>query len=336
MPSVRRDSRIASAADPQVAAHQRQVARLDRHVGAGAHGQAEVGLGQRGGVVDAVADHRDHPALGLQPPDRPSTFSAGSTSAITSVVDADLGRDRRAPRPRCRRSAAPGCSPRARSRRTASALVGLTASATTSTARARPSQPTATAVRPSASAPRLGVRQRGGQFQRAVGQQLARGRPGPRARPPRPARPAPGDGGEVRRHRERAGAGRAAAAGDGPGDRVLRGVLERAGQPQHLAPRCSPSARCDGDQRHRAGGHGAGLVEHDGVDPAGRLQHLGALDQDAQLRAAPGADHQRGRRGQPQRARAGDDQHGDGRGEGRRRALAERRARRPACRAPAR
>ena len=67
--SVRRDSRMASAAATQVAAHQGQVAGLDRDVGAGAHGQAEVGLGQRGGVVDAVAHHRHDAALGLEPLD---------------------------------------------------------------------------------------------------------------------------------------------------------------------------------------------------------------------------------------------------------------------------
>ena len=48
-----------------------------------------------------------------------------------------------------------GVRPRARSSRTASALVGFTASATASTARARPSQPTAIAVRPAASASAL-------------------------------------------------------------------------------------------------------------------------------------------------------------------------------------
>ena len=48
---------------------------------------------------------------------------------------------------------------------------------------------------------------------------------------------------------------------------------------------------------------------------AGLLQHLRALDQDAELGAPAGADHQRGRRGQPQRARAGDDQHRYGGGE---------------------
>ena len=94
--SVRRDSRIASAAarrSPRTSVRSR---RLDRDVGAGAHGEPEVGLGQRGGVVDPVADHRDDPALApaAARPRRPCP--AGSTSAITSSVDADLGGDRRA------------------------------------------------------------------------------------------------------------------------------------------------------------------------------------------------------------------------------------------------
>ena len=46
------------------------------------------------------------------------------------------------------------------------------------------------------------------------------------------------------------------------------------------------------------------------------LQHLGALDEDAQLGAPAGADHQGGGGGEPERAGAGDDQDGDRRGEG--------------------
>ena len=67
---MRRDSRIASGTARRSPRTRRQVGGLDRDVGAGAHGQAQVGLGQRGGVVDPVADHRHHAALGLQPPDR--------------------------------------------------------------------------------------------------------------------------------------------------------------------------------------------------------------------------------------------------------------------------
>ena len=52
----------------QVAADQGDVGGGHRHVGAGADGDAEVGLGQRRRVVDAVADHRHDLALGLQLP----------------------------------------------------------------------------------------------------------------------------------------------------------------------------------------------------------------------------------------------------------------------------
>ena len=83
-----------------------------------------------------------------------------------------------------------------------------------------------------------------------------------------------------------------------------------------------PSSPHDLDERHPAGRHRAGLVEHDRVDAAGGLEHLRALDQQAELGAAAGADHQRDRRRQAERARAGDDQHGDGGGERERRALA--------------
>ena len=91
----------------------------------------------------------------------------------------------------------------------------------------------------------------------------------------------------------------------------------------------------DVDEAHPAGGDGAGLVEHDRVDPAGGLEDLRALDQQAELGAAAGADQQRGRRGEPERARAGDDQHGDGGGERERRRSRRRRARSRAWRARA-
>ena len=43
-----------------------QPGRLDRDVGAGADGDADVGAGQRRGVVHAVADHGDLQAAGLE------------------------------------------------------------------------------------------------------------------------------------------------------------------------------------------------------------------------------------------------------------------------------
>ena len=94
------------------------------------------------------------------------------------------------------------------------------------------------------------------------------------------------------------------------GDRMLRRVLDRTGAPQQV---CFVDAGRDDDvgERHAAFGDGAGLVEHRGVDELGRLEHLSALDDDAELRAPTRADHDRGRGGESERARAGDDQHRD-------------------------
>ncbi len=50
----------------QVAGHQDDVARLDRNVGPGADRNAHVCLGQRRGVVDAIADEGDLLALAVQ------------------------------------------------------------------------------------------------------------------------------------------------------------------------------------------------------------------------------------------------------------------------------
>ena len=57
----------------RVGAHEHDVGGLDGDVGAGADRDADVGLGERGRVVDAVADHRDLAAglLELRRPWRP-------------------------------------------------------------------------------------------------------------------------------------------------------------------------------------------------------------------------------------------------------------------------
>ena len=56
---VRRESRMADRGT-EVAGDERHVARLGRDVGAGADRDPDVGLRERRGVVDAVADHRHH------------------------------------------------------------------------------------------------------------------------------------------------------------------------------------------------------------------------------------------------------------------------------------
>ena len=43
--------------------HQRDAGAFHRHVGAGAHRDADIRGGERGRVVDAVAGHRDDVAL---------------------------------------------------------------------------------------------------------------------------------------------------------------------------------------------------------------------------------------------------------------------------------
>ena len=106
----------------------------------------------------------------------------------------------------------------------------------------------------------------------------------------------------------------AGAGGDGLGDRMLGGVLEGTGEPQDLVD-VDTVGRDHLDQRHAAGGDGPGLVQHDGVDLAGRLEDLRALDEDAELRTAAGADEQRGGGGEAEGAGAGDDEDGDGGGE---------------------
>jgi hypothetical protein len=50
----------------RVGAHQDDVGGLDGHVGAGADRDADVSLGECGRVVDAVADHGDGAAGGME------------------------------------------------------------------------------------------------------------------------------------------------------------------------------------------------------------------------------------------------------------------------------
>ena len=213
-----------------------------------------------------------------------------------------------------------GRRPSALSDATASADVGLTVSATTSTRAGRavpaggdrraaralgglPWRPPARAGMQAQSASSAGAPER-----RRRGRRRRPRRRGPRGwRSPRRAGSAPSSS---RAPRAIAWAiGCSEASSSAPASRsTLVAILAVGGD--------------DVDERHAAGRHGAGLVEHDRVDRAGGLEDLRALDQQAELRAAAGADEQRGRRGEPERARAGDDQHGDGGGERERRVLA--------------
>ena len=83
---VARAERARAHDAAQVALHQRDAGALDRDVGAGAHGDADVGLRERGRVVDAVAGHRHDAASAPAAAARPAPSRSGSTSAITSSM----------------------------------------------------------------------------------------------------------------------------------------------------------------------------------------------------------------------------------------------------------
>ena len=250
--SVLRESadRVGGAA--QIAGDEREVGRLDRHVGAGAHRHAQVGLRQRGGVVDAVADHRHHAALrtgagGRRPPS-PSGMTSGD-----HVLDADLGGDGARGRLGCRRSAAPAAGPGRAAAATASALVGRTVSARPPAPRTAPSHATATAVRPAARARSIAAATvRRGSRPRSAS---SAGRPTTTACPsttpstPRPARLAKPSGGGSAPGSSRAARRSPAAMGcsepssSAPASRSTSARRRRRPGPRRPAP-SRPSSRC--------------------------------------------------------------------------------------------
>ena len=84
--TVALESVIAAQDVERVAPHQHHLRRLDRHIRPRADGDADVGLGQRRRVVDAVADHRHALAFGLQLLHVAAPCRAGSTSAKTRAM----------------------------------------------------------------------------------------------------------------------------------------------------------------------------------------------------------------------------------------------------------
>jgi hypothetical protein len=93
IPVVRRDRLSAPRTSRGLAPDEGQVRGLDGDVRAGADGHADVGLGQRGRVVDAVTDHRHDPAAAWMAGDDP-----GLVGRQHLGLDA-LRRDARRPRP---------------------------------------------------------------------------------------------------------------------------------------------------------------------------------------------------------------------------------------------
>jgi hypothetical protein len=92
---------------------------------------------------------------------------------------------------------------------------------------------------------------------------------------------------------------------------MLAAALDAGGEPQQLVF-LNAVGRNDLHQFRPALGQRAGLVDHEGVDPFQPLQRFGIADQNSRPRATADPDHDRHRRGEAERTRTGDDQHGDG------------------------
>ena len=225
--NVPRASRMASAATVRSSRSRIRSAALMRHVGAGAQGQPEVGRGQRGRVVDAVADHGHRVAVGLQAADDRGLVVGQRLR--DDLVDTDLGGDgaggggvvageQDGAQARARAAAAIAPGGRGLHR------VGKARRRRATTPSPRRAGPWCGRRPPSRCGPRRGRRGWSGRVRRAAGP----GRPAPRGR--RPGRARRGLGALVKSVTSGSGAEFLAwrGGGDGGGYRVLGGLLLRA------------------------------------------------------------------------------------------------------------
>ena len=116
--------------------------------------------------------------------------------------------------------------------------------------------------------------------------------------------------------RGRLNAARLRAVHDRRRQRMLAASLEARGEPQQVALVERRATGTTDAQPRLALGQRPGLVDDQRVDLLQDFERLGVPDQHAGERAASGADHDRHRRRQPERARAGDDEDRDGVDEG--------------------
>ena len=98
----------------------------------------------------------------------------------------------------------------------------------------------------------------------------------------------------------------------GTRQRVFAGLLQRGREAQHVVARLARRRACTATSEGRPSVSVPVLSKATVVTRMRQLQRLRVLDQDAVPRRHAGAHHDGGRRGQAQRAGAGDDQHGDG------------------------
>jgi hypothetical protein len=304
-------------ADPQrerdverVGAHQHDVGGLDRHVGAGPDRDPDIGGGQRRRVVDPVADHRHAGTLRLQPAHLGRLVPGKHLG--DDGVDAEFAGD-----PLRGGGVVPGehDDPGAESVQFLDREAGRRAGRVGD--REQPGHRTVDGHRDD----RVAARGELVVWRGEIGQvdALPFQQPAGADRDP-PAlngceHPVPGHGGEpFGGHPPRTGGLR--VGHDGLGERMLGLPLHRGGDRDDVGFRVARGDH-DGDDLGFALGQGAGLVHHDGVDAGGGLDRGGVLDQYPAAGTQPGAHHDRGRGGQTEGVRAGDDHDGDREQQGR-------------------
>ena len=301
----RRGGELAGADDAaEIAGHQRYAGALDRDVGAGAHGDADIGRGKRRRIVDAVAGHGDPAAGALQLGDD-AALVLGQHLGV-DLVDAEPPRH--------------GFGGRA-------AVAGrhdhLQPERAERGDRLRRRRPDRIGDRDDAGEPAvegdehdglallaaLGCR-RGHRLDRdmlvvhqpAVAEE--HGASGDLA-----ADALAGERLEIARLLGRE-VPLARGGDDRLGERMLAAGLDRGGIAENLVFG-EARRRLDAGELRLALGEGAGLVDDDGVDRGHALERLGVADEDAGLGAAAGRHHDRDRRGKAERAGAGDDEDAD-------------------------
>ena len=302
----RRHGELARPHDAlQVALQQRDAGALDGDVGAGAHGDADVGGGERRCVVDAVAGHGDDAAFPPKLVDD-GAFLVGQHLGL-DLADAETARD--------------GLRGRA-------VVAGEhdDADAVGAQGFERGLRRCLHRIGDGDDGGRLAVdadKDRGGPVSaQLVGFRGERARVDPQLLEETciaerhalavdgAERPLAGGRVEIAGRAER-NLAPFGCRDDGGGKRVLARPLDAGREPQHRRF-VEAGCRHDGGHRRSAFRQRTGLVDDQRVDLFQALQSLGILDEHAGFGAAPDADHDGHRRGEAERARAGDDQHRHG------------------------
>ena len=298
---------------PRVAAHERDARSVHGHVGAGAHGNAHVGRGQRGCIVDAVAHHGHAGTAALQFAHDARLFTGQHFGA--DVVHAQLFTQVA----RC--AGVVAADQHGTDAHEFQLRDGLGRTRLGAVAKRQPADeigPACLAAHASQVAHGVALGLQDGHLIGACRQiQATFLHPACAAQAPfrtadLPGHTAPGDGPQVLcRHSSQP----LRCVEYGHRKRVRAAGLQCGGMGQQRVPAALQGTGVQ--QPGLADSERAGLVPGDHRDGVRQFQRLRVLDEHAALRRHACAGHDGRRRGQAQRARAGDDQHGHGMQHGR-------------------